>query len=146
MTSGGECVVTTGTALMLRWSASSLDMQPIEVSTDTVFGVSQTFLMKCTSCTGGVAYSYRQYGPSAGPIYLVDVACTSSDSQLLECYSRPILTHNCLHFEDAGVGCKGTFSSDNCTLNENNGGMNTGVRKYSDYFFSRCYGGLVHKH
>ena len=43
MTSGGECVVTTGTALMLRWSASSLDMQPIEVSTDTVFGVIQTF-------------------------------------------------------------------------------------------------------
>ena len=36
-----------------------------------------------------------------------DVQCTSSASQLLECYSRPILTHNCLHSADAGVRCEG---------------------------------------
>ena len=38
-----------------------------------------------------------------------DVACTSSDSQILECSSRPILTHNCDHHADASVGCEGIF-------------------------------------
>ena len=59
------------------------------------------------SCTGAVAYSYIQYSPRTRPIYLVDVACTSSASQLLECSSGPILTQHCPHSEDAGVGCKG---------------------------------------
>ena len=31
MTSGGQCVMTTGTALMLLWSASSWDMHMQEV-------------------------------------------------------------------------------------------------------------------
>ena len=32
MTSGEQCVMTTGTALMLLWSANSLDMHTLEVS------------------------------------------------------------------------------------------------------------------
>ena len=32
MTSGGQCVMTLGTPLMLLLSASSWDMQPLEVS------------------------------------------------------------------------------------------------------------------
>ena len=32
MTSGGQCVMTPGTALMLLWSASSWDMHTLEVS------------------------------------------------------------------------------------------------------------------
>ena len=59
------------------------------------------------TCIGGVGYSYARFGAGTGPIYMDDVACTSSASQLLECSSRPILTHNCLHSTDAGVGCKG---------------------------------------
>ena len=31
MTSGGQCVMTTGTTLMLLWSASSWDMHSLEV-------------------------------------------------------------------------------------------------------------------
>jgi len=61
------------------------------------------------SDAGGIAYSSAYFGAGTGPIYLDDVACTSSASQLLECSSRPILTHNCLHSDDAGVGCEGTF-------------------------------------
>ena len=57
--------------------------------------------------TGGTAYSNAYFGAGTGPIYLDDVACTSSDSQLLECSSRPILTHNCFHSADASVGCEG---------------------------------------
>ena len=56
---------------------------------------------------GGIAYSNAYFGTGTGPIYLDDVACTSSASQLLECSSRPILQHNCRHSSDAGVGCEG---------------------------------------
>ena len=63
---------------------------------------------KCICCAGGVAYSYAFFGAGTGPIYLDDVACTSSANQLLECSSRPILRHNCSHSADAGVGCEGT--------------------------------------
>ena len=36
-----------------------------------------------------------------------DVQCSSSSSKLLECFSKPILYHNCIHSEDAGVSCNG---------------------------------------
>ena len=64
--------------------------------------------------TGGTPYSNAFFGAGIGPIYLDDVSCTSSASQLLECSSRPILAHNCDHSVDAGVGCEGVvifFSS-----------------------------------
>ena len=69
--------------------------------------VSSDILFSCV--TGGVAYSNAFFGAGTGPIYLDDVACTSSDSQLLECSSRSISSHNCLHSADAGVGCEGNI-------------------------------------
>ena len=58
---------------------------------------------------GGTAYSNAYFGAGSGPIFLDDVQCRTSSSQLLECSSRPILTHNCLHSADAGVSCEGTY-------------------------------------
>ena len=60
--------------------------------------------------TGGRAYSNAHFGAGSGPIFLDDVQCTLSSSQLLECASLPILSHNCLHSADAGVGCEGVCS------------------------------------
>ena len=57
---------------------------------------------------GGRPYTHGHFGAGSGPIFLDDVQCTSTSSQLLECPSRPILSHNCLHSADAGVGCEGT--------------------------------------
>ena len=57
----------------------------------------------------GIAYSNAHFGAGTGPIFLDDVQCSSSSSQLLECSSSPILTHNCQHSADAGVGCEGRF-------------------------------------
>ena len=57
----------------------------------------------------GRAYSNAHFGSGSGPIFLDDVQCTSSARKLLECYSKPILSHNCLHSDDAGVGCEGIF-------------------------------------
>ena len=56
---------------------------------------------------GGIAYSNARFGAGTGPIFLDEVQCTSSSSQLLECSSTPILTHTCQHSADAGVGCEG---------------------------------------
>ena len=58
---------------------------------------------------GGTAYGNAFFGAGNGPIFLDDVQCRSTSSQLLECSSRPIETHNCLHSADAGVRCEGKF-------------------------------------
>ena len=86
-------------------------MHTLEVSTSVphLFDLI-TLSLCCIICvTGGVAYSNAHFGVGTGPIYLDDVACTLSSSQLLECSSRPILTHNCDRHDDAGVGCEGMF-------------------------------------
>ena len=69
-----------------------------------------TFSFKLLYCgSGGTPYNSAHFGAGTGPIYLDDVACSSSANQLLECSSRPISSHNCLHSADAGVGCEGNI-------------------------------------
>ena len=112
MTSGGQCVMTHGIALMLLWSASSWDILSLEVSAlffDTVGSLLIVYLLSLFVYIDGRAFSNAHFGVGSGPIFLDDVQCTSSSSQLLACPSRPILSHNCLHSADAGVGCEGTF-------------------------------------
>ena len=79
---------------------------------------SSKFLRVCyfLCVTGGIPYTNSFFGAGTGPIYLDDVACTLSASQLLECSSSPILSHNCPHSSDAGVGCEGSFSFLSTTL------------------------------
>ena len=107
--SGEPCVMTAGAVLMPLWSASSWVMQPPEVSASFVFMCRNDELLFFFCATGGIPYSNAFFGAGTGPIYLDDVACTSSDSQLLECSSRPIMRHNCSHSADAGVGCEGNI-------------------------------------
>ena len=108
MTSGGQYVMTAGTALMLMWSVISWDIHTLEVSICTISYKSRHInLCIVPLCVDGRAYSNAHFGAGSGPIFLDDVECTSSSSQLLECPSRPILSHNCNHFYDAGVGCEG---------------------------------------
>ena len=64
---------------------------------------------ECLLCLGGRVYSNAYFGAGSGQIFLDDVQCISSSSQLLECPSRPIMSHNCLHSADAGVGCEGVL-------------------------------------
>ena len=107
MTSGGQCVMTAGAALMLLWSADSWDMLTLEVSPQyaTIMYLTNIFYAHAA----GRPFSNAFFGAGTGPIFLDDVQCTSSASQLLECSSRPILSHNCLHSADAGVACEGMF-------------------------------------
>lgn len=43
------------------------------------------------------------YGQGAGPIVMDNVACTGTETSLMNCTF--LSSHNCQHFEDAGVRC-----------------------------------------
>ena len=45
-------------------------------------------------------------GATSVPIFLDDVQCTGNETGVLECSARAVGTHNCFHFEDAGVICQ----------------------------------------
>lgn len=51
------------------------------------------------------AVSAAFFGQGTGPILLDEVACTGTESGLLECPSN--MVHDCTHSEDAGVRCSG---------------------------------------
>ena len=56
--------------------------------------------------TGAVAYTYAYFGQGTGPILLDDVACSGSESRLINCrYDSN--TYDCRHYKDAGVRCQG---------------------------------------
>ncbi len=40
-----------------------------------------------------------------GQIWLDDVQCRGTEIRLIDCPHLPLGTHNCVHFEDAGVRC-----------------------------------------
>ena len=42
-----------------------------------------------------------------GPIWLDNVNCRGFESRLIDCFASPLGTHNCRHFDDAGVRCAG---------------------------------------
>ena len=61
--------------------------------------------LKCVTSITGIALSFARFGEGTGPIWLDDVSCTGSESELLECPHNGIGNHNCDHSEDASVRC-----------------------------------------
>ena len=57
----------------------------------------------------GIPHGNAAFGAGSGNIVLDDVRCSSSSSQLLECPSSHLLTHDCDHSHDAGVECEGCY-------------------------------------
>ena len=43
----------------------------------------------------------------SGQIWLDNVACTLSDTELIACSSNAIGVHDCTHSDDASVRCEG---------------------------------------
>ena len=63
--------------------------------------------------SGAIAFYGAYFGSGYGPIWLDDVNCNGSESNLLNCTNYGIGIHNCGHHEDAGVRCSDSsnFSS-----------------------------------
>ena len=56
---------------------------------------------------GAVALSRATFGQGTGSIWLDQVACVGTEGRLADCPANPIGSHDCSHFEDAGVRCGG---------------------------------------
>ena len=66
-----------------------------------LFSVCVSFSIICP--LDATALSRAAFGQGTGPIYLDDLRCTGTEATLFDCPFDP--THNCNHFEDAGVRC-----------------------------------------
>ena len=63
--------------------------------------------------TDAVAFTNAHFGAGVGPIYLDNVACSGSESNLTEC-SRSFIVSCYSHSEDAGVRCQGELYFCSC--------------------------------
>ena len=64
-----------------------------------------------TTSTDATALSRAAFGEGTGQIWLDNVACTGSESRLIDCSANSLGSHNCGHHEDAGVRCSASTSS-----------------------------------
>ena len=59
----------------------------------------------CALCTGASARFDVIPGSSNMSILLDNLQCLGTEASLLDCPALPVGTHNCGHYEDAGVTC-----------------------------------------
>ena len=78
--------------------------------------------------TGAVSFRDAQFGPGIGPIFLENLICSGSETNVLDCrHTTPLGLSTCAHSQDAGVRCVGKapaktvlhfflFCGDSCRL------------------------------
>jgi len=57
--------------------------------------------------SGGQAFANAYFGEGNGSIFLDNVQCSPNNTDILQCHSNPIGSHNCTQSNDAGVRCEG---------------------------------------
>ena len=95
MGSGVLSVTTIGTALMLELSVSSLAWDQV-----SQLAVSSQLLIITLV---GSARRYAFFGRGSGLIFMDNVRCNGTEQFLTNCTHNT--SHNCYHYEDAGVTC-----------------------------------------
>ena len=73
-----------------------------------------TYLMWFTP-TDAVAFTNARFGTGAGPIYLDEVGCTGSESNLLNCSQSSLVS---CRQRGAGVRCQGRYEYSNTSRNQ----------------------------
>ena len=60
-------------------------------------------------CLAGIPFPtmHAEFGPGSGLIFLDNVNCNGTESNLLQCRGNEPGNHDCGHSEDAGVYCPG---------------------------------------
>lgn len=57
---------------------------------------------------GATALTHTTYGDTTGPIWLNNIQCVGDEARLIDCpTTSPIGSNDCLHTQDAAVGCRG---------------------------------------
>lgn len=68
----------------------------------------------CRQLGCGVAVAVgtsSRFGQGTGPIHLDNVDCRGDETDLSQCRSLPWDVHNCYHYEDVAVTCRGKAHS-----------------------------------
>ena len=65
----------------------------------------------CFLTTDAVAFSSAHFGAGTGTIYLDNVGCTGTESNLIDCTRSSTVSCSSGHSEDAGVRCQGKSES-----------------------------------
>ena len=90
---GVQSVMTSGTTLMLVLYVDSWD----------IVQVRKVYMLHCYCPKIGTAFRNAYFGQGTGTIVMDDVHCVGNESYLTNC--THITSHNCGHYEDAGVRC-----------------------------------------
>ena len=69
--------------------------------------ISFTFIYWDMLSTDAVAFSRAHFGAGTGEIYLDNVGCTGSETNLIDCSRSSTVSCSSGHAEDAGVRCQG---------------------------------------
>ena len=58
-----------------------------------------------------IARNHATFGQGDRPIHLTEVACMGNESRLDECQHLGNVSHDCTHYQDAGVICQGEYTN-----------------------------------
>ena len=106
---GALCVMTPGETLMLLLYVDNWAI-PLKVRNKPFSASVQRLLQLTLICflsTDAVAFSNAHFGAGTGTIYLDNVGCTGTESNLIDCTRSSTVICSSGHSEDAGVRCQG---------------------------------------